>query len=134
MTTRDSESLDIPPPPLLGDGFVLAGQFKGTFSGLQELMHVIDVDAVEVAENFDAPKVDTVARVRDVLYVTVLNSLEEKLASRQSARQELLESASPCPPMAFIKMSAADFASLAGYQKVRPRSEFGEEFLKTICR
>lgn len=56
------------------------------------------------------------------------------MAGRQSARQELADSAPPCLPLELIKTSFVELVSLAAEHKYRMRSVFGDAFVKEIFR
>ena len=97
--------------------FVSAGQFKVTSSGMQNLMHVIDVDAVELVFQLDSMHMERVIHACGVLYVMAMNGLENILTGRQSSRGELTYAAPPCLLMDIIKTSAVDFVKLATNHK-----------------
>ena len=63
-----------------------------------------------------------------------MNDLENILAGRKSAHQELVDAAPTCLPMKLINTSVVNFVSLVGDHKDQLRSAFGDKFVKEICR
>ena len=101
---------------------------------MQLLLHRINIDDVDIAAQLDPQQAVHVIRACGVLYVMAMNGLAKIMAGRQSACQELADADPSCLPMDLIKTSVVDFVSLVGDRKDRPRSAFGDEFVKEIFR
>ena len=86
-STKRNESLDVSTPLAFEGDSLSAGQFKMTCSGMQQLLHIIDVDAVNIAAHLDPQQAVRVISACGVIYVTAMNGLVKILAGRQSARQ-----------------------------------------------
>ena len=133
-SAKRNESLGVSTPLAFAGDSLSAGQFKVTCSGMQLLLHSINVNTVEIAAQLDPQQAVRVLRACGVLYVTAMNGLVKILAGRQSARQELVDPAPPCLPMDLMKTSVVNFVSLVGNHKDRLHSAFGNEFVKEIFR
>ena len=112
-----NDSLDVSTTLASAGDSLSAGQFKVTCSGMHQLLHSIDVDAVEIAAQLNPQQAVRVFRACGVLYFTAMNVLVNILAGRQSACQELADAAPPCLPIDLIKTSSVDFVSLVGNHK-----------------
>ena len=116
-SAKRNESLDVSTPLAFSGDSLSVGQFKVTCSGMQLLLHSIDVEAIKIAAQIDPQQVVRVICACRVLYVTAMNVLVKILAVRQSACQELADAAPPCLPMELIKTSLINFVALVGDHK-----------------
>ena len=77
-----NEYLGVSTPLVFAGDSLSAGQFKVTCSGMQQILHSIDVDAVKIATQLDPQQVVRVIHACGVLYVTAMNGLVKILAGR----------------------------------------------------
>ena len=84
---------------------------------MQLLVNIIYVDAVKIAAQINPQQVVRVLCMCGVLYVTAINGLVKILTGRQSACQELADSAPLCLLMELIKTSVVNFVPLVGNHK-----------------
>ena len=86
---------------------------------MQQLLHCIDVDDVEIAAQLNPQQVVRVIHACGVLYITEMNGLVKIIVGRQYARKELVDAAPPCLTMELINTPVVNFMSLVGDHKDR---------------
>ena len=132
-SAKRNESLDVSTPLAFVGDSLPAGQFKVTCRGMQLLLHIIDLDSVNIVAHINPQQGVRIIHACGLLYISAMNGLVKILAGRQSDRQELEDAVPLCLPMEIIKTSVVDFMSLVGNHKDLLRSAFGDNFLKEIC-
>lgn len=101
------ESLDITSLLAFAGDYFTAGQFMVTSSGVQKVVHGIDVYSVDLATQLDYKQTERVFRAFGVLRVAEMNGSVKILAGKQSVRQEVLDASPPCLPLDLIETSLA---------------------------
>ena len=101
---------------------------------MQQLIHGIKINAVELSVQLDFKQTERIIHRCSVLYVTAMNLLVKIMAGRQSDHEELVNVDTQYLPLDLVNIFLLDFVKLSTKHKHRLRSSFRDAFVKEISR